>query len=384
MLEGKEYFEENIDNIIDDIIAIVKLDSPSKNKILVDKCFDKLDELFKVYLDITPKIFESETTGNHRLYEKKPMNNDSASVLLLGHIDTVWDENQLPIKRTDEVLSGPGVLDMKGGLIQALWALKYMNETDKLNDLCVSFFINSDEEIGSNTSKDIIQDISEEYDYVLVLEPPVVESGDLKTGRKGTAAYNIKFIGKKSHSGNDHAGGVNAIVEAAKQVSDLSALTDYKKGITINVGSISGGGKINIVPDAAEIGIDVRAERAEDLEYIDATIHNIEAYNKAVEIIVDGEINRPPMNNTKNDELFLVAKDIASELDLMLESKFVGGGSDGNFTSDMDIPTLDGLGVVGEGIHQEHEKIFIEEIPERASLLTGLIMSLTEEVRGVK
>ncbi|MFC3899666.1 M20 family metallopeptidase [Aliicoccus persicus] len=383
MLEGKEYFENNLNNIIDDLITIVRLDSPSKNKVLVDKCLNKLDELFEDYLGISPKIFESDTTGNHRLYEKNSSNGEGVSILLLGHVDTVWDEKQIPIKRTEKELSGPGVLDMKGGLIQALWVLKYLSESDGLKDTRISFFINSDEEIGSNTSKEIIQEISDEYDYVLVLEPPVVDSGDLKTGRKGTAAYNIRFVGKKSHSGNDHESGENAIVEAAKQVSDLSLLTDYDKGITINVGSISGGGKINIVPDEAEIGIDVRAERLEDLEYVDEAIQNIEAYNKAVEIIIEGEINRPPMNSTKNDELFLVAKDIADELELDLDSKFVGGGSDGNFTSDVGIPTLDGLGVFGEGIHQEHEKIFIYEVPERASLLAGLILSLTEKEKKV-
>src|SRR5699024_5751137 len=208
-------------------------------------------------------------------------------------------------------------------------------------------------------------------DYVLVTEPPVADTGALKTGRKGSSRYFVEIKGKKAHSGNNHQDGVNAIKEAARHIVDLENLTDYKIGTTINVGSIKGGGKLNVVPDYAKFGVNVRVKNEDEQLRIDQYIKNLKPLQEGIKIKVAGGINRPPMNkNKKIVKIFDIEQDVAEYLDLSeLKHVYVDGGSDGNFTAKLGIPIIDVLSAVGEGIHANNDHIIASEVPNRAALL---------------
>jgi len=370
-----KYMEDNQENIINDIRYIVERDSPSNDVDLVDLCADRIQKLFKRYFGYTASVIENDDYGNHLRFE---YGEGESTVLILSHFDTVWDEGDLTVKVEGDKLYGPGILDMKGGLVQAIWAIKAIKDLYLHTDNKIVFLCTSDEEIGSPSSKKIIEKEAVESDYVLVTEPPVADTGALKTGRKGSSRYFVEVQGRKAHSGNNHQDGINAIKEAARHIIDLENLTDYKIGTTINVGSIKGGGKLNVVPDFAKFGVNVRVKNEKEQLRIDQYMKNLQPYEEGIKLKVTGGINRPPMNkNEKTEELFEIAQDVAEDLDLgELKQAYVGGGSDGNFTASLGVPTLDGLGAVGEGIHAQNEHIIASEVPNRAALLCKLLTVL--------
>jgi glutamate carboxypeptidase len=370
-----KFMEDNQENIINDIRYIVERDSPSNDADLVDLCADRIQKLFTRYFGYSASVIQNEDYGNHLRFE---YGEGERTVLILSHFDTVWDEGDLSVKIEGDKLYGPGILDMKGGLVQAIWAIKAIKDLGLSTDNKIVFLCTSDEEIGSPSSKKIIEEAAVDSDYVLVTEPPVADTGALKTGRKGSSRYFVEIKGKKAHSGNNHQDGVNAIKEAARHIVDLENLTDYKIGTTINVGSIKGGGKLNVVPDYAKFGVNVRVKNEDEQLRIDQYIKNLKPLQEGIKIKVAGGINRPPMNkNKKTEKLFEIAQDVAEDLDLgELKQAYVGGGSDGNFTANLGIPTLDGLGAVGEGIHAKNEHIIASEVPNRAALLCKLLVVL--------
>ena len=370
-----KFMEDNQENIISDIRYIVERDSPSNDADLVDLCADRIQKLFTRYFGYSASVIQNEDYGNHLRFE---YGEGERTVLILSHFDTVWDEGDLSVKIEGDKLYGPGILDMKGGLVQAIWAIKAIKDLGLSTDNKIVFLCTSDEEIGSPSSKKIIEEAAVDSDYVLVTEPPVADTGALKTGRKGSSRYFVEIKGKKAHSGNNHRDGINAIKEAARHIVDLENLTDYKIGTTINVGSIKGGGKLNVVPDYAKFGVNVRVKNKEEQLRIDKYIKNLKPLEEGIKLKITGGINRPPMNkNEQTEKLFEIAQDVAEDLKLGdLEQAYVGGGSDGNFTASMGIPTLDGLGAVGEGIHAKNEHIIASEVPNRASLLCKLLVVL--------
>ncbi|HJF30335.1 MAG TPA: M20 family metallopeptidase [Sporosarcina psychrophila] len=370
-----DYMEENKQDIIKDIRYLVERDSPSNDVDLVDLCADRIQKLFVRYFGYSADVIKNSDYGDHLRFE---YGEGERTILILSHFDTVWDEGDLKLKIDGDKLYGPGILDMKGGLVQAIWSIKAIKDLSLEMHKKIVFLCTSDEEIGSPSSKSLIESEANNSDYVLVTEPPVAETGALKTGRKGSSRYFVEVKGKKAHSGNNHEDGINAIKEAARQIVYLESLTDYKIGTTINVGSIKGGGKLNVVPDFAKFGVNVRVSTKKEQKRIDQLIKNLSPYEYGIKLKVSGGINRPPMNKSEaTEELFEIAQDVAADLDLgELEQAYVGGGSDGNFTASLGIPTLDGLGAVGEGIHAKNEHILASEIPNRSALLCRLLTVL--------
>jgi glutamate carboxypeptidase len=275
-------------------------------------------------------------------------------------------------------MHGPGILDMKSGIALMLYAIDGLRtwHNDSL-PRPVTVLLVSDEEVGSDSSRPITESLARRSAAVLVLEPSFGTKGAVKTGRKGVGEYTLKVTGKAAHSGLDFEKGESAIVELAKQVTAISKLVDLKRGLTLNVGLISGGTRTNVIPAQASASLDVRVARMKDAAVIDRQLRALKPFNRKCKVEITGGVNRPPMERTKTvAALFKQAEEIAKELGWRLEEASVGGGSDGNFTASLGVPTLDGLGGVGEGAHATHESIVISELPRRAALLAALIESV--------
>lgn len=302
---------------------------------------------------------------------------EAPQVLIIGHLDTVWPVGtltRLPFRITDEgTAHGPGIFDMKSGIAVVMHALETIVTQGLSTKHPVTLLLTCDEEIGSKTSRHLIEDEARRAVAAFVLEPPI-PGGIVKTGRKGIGGFTLKVTGRAAHAGLDPAHGINAIVELAHQTLRLAALNDYERGITVNVGVASGGTTSNVVPAAASAKIDFRYWHNDDGAQVEETIRTLQPVLDGAKLELTGGINRPPMERSeKNLALYELAKGCAAEFDMELKEGTVGGGSDGNFTAALGVPTLDGLGVDGAGAHAEHEHILLADIPRRAALLTRLI-----------
>ena len=284
----------------------------------------------------------------------------------------------MPCRVADGRLWGPGVFDMKSGIafmLHAIEALRNWNE-DAL-PRPVTVLLVSDEEVGSDTSRVITENLAKKSAAVLVLEPSHGPKGAVKTARKGIGEYVLKVTGKAAHSGLDFEKGQSAILELAKQIIAISKLIDVKRGLTLNVGTVQGGTRVNVVPAEASAVLDVRVARKQDAAVIDRKLRALKPFNRKCKLEISGGMNRPPMERTPAvAALYKKAAEIARQSGWKLEEASVGGGSDGNFTAALGIPTLDGLGGVGEGAHATHESILISELPKRTALLAALIEAI--------
>ena len=264
------------------------------------------------------------------------------------------------------------MLDMKSGIALALHVMEALVKWGVTRP--VTLLLVSDEEVGSKTSRAITEELARRAAAVLVLEPAYGLHGAVKTARKGIADYTIKVTGEAAHSGLDFAQGQSAVLELAKQICEIQKLVDLKRGITLNVGKISGGTRVNVVPAEATALLDLRVATAKDGKRIERKLLGLKPFNRKCKVEVTGEFNRPPMERTAGVAgLYAQARGIAAALGLNLKEAAVGGGSDGNFTAALGIPTLDGLGAIGEGAHAEHESVVIAALPRRAALLAGMI-----------
>jgi glutamate carboxypeptidase len=295
-------------------------------------------------------------------------------VLLLGHLDTVWPLGTLktmPCCVSDGRLWGPGTLDMKAGVAMALTALEMLAETDLLGNEIV-LLLNSDEEVGSPVSRPITEKLAGECGAVYVLEP--AQGLACKTARKGTGNWRIDVKGVAAHAGVDFEKGANALLELARAVQTVSGWTDLRRGLTVSVGVAGGGTKLNVIPAEAWAEVDVRIARNSDGARIERKLASLKAVDKRCTLTVTGGINRPPMERGRGTvRLYQKARALAAELGFTLDEASTGGASDGNFTSALGIPTLDGLGAVGEGAHARHESIVIEPLAPRTALLAALL-----------
>lgn len=372
------YFTARRDQIVSTIRELVEIESPSDNKAAVDRVSDAVAGKFAA-LGGQVRIHRANDFGNH-LQVDLPGKSEGKPVLLLGHYDTVYPLGTLrsmPCQIAGDTLTGPGVLDMKTGIALMLHAIAALQDWHKGLPRPVTVLLVSDEEVGSDSSRQITESLAKKSAAVLVLEPSYGLEGAVKTARKGVGEYLVKVTGKASHAGLDFQKGVNAIVELAKQVERISSFTDLKKGLTVNVGIIAGGSRTNVVPAEATAQVDVRIARLKDAGGIDKKIRNIRPFNRKCKLEISGGINRPPMERTDGvAALYGTAVGIARDLGWKLGEAAVGGGSDGNFTAGLGIPTLDGLGGVGDGAHAIHEHILIPELPRRAALIAGLIAAL--------
>ena len=309
-----------------------------------------------------------------------PGKKKEGQILLLGHSDTVWPLgtlDEMPFREAEGRLWGPGVLDMKAGIAVAIFAARALRELDRPVRRRVVLLLNSDEEVGSHSSRALIEREARRSAAVLVLEPGTGLEGKLKTARKGVGGYTIRVRGKAAHAGVDFAAGANAVVELARQIETVAGFTRLERGITVNPGVIGGGSRVNVVPDEARAEIDIRVPRLKDAAALDRKFRRLRPYDKRCAIQVSGGLSRPPMERSAGGvKLFRAAQRLAAEIGLRLEESMSGGGSDGNFTAALGIPTLDGLGAVGEGAHARHESILVERLPDRAALLAGLLAAI--------
>lgn len=298
--------------------------------------------------------------------------------LIIGHYDTVWPlgtTSERPFDVDGNIVRGPGVFDMKGGLVQIVVALKALQDLGLKPDVTPVIFVNADEEIGSRTSTRYIRWLARRANRALVLEPSMGEAGDIKTERKGIGRFTFTVHGKAAHAGLDPESGASAILELSHIIQKLFALNDADKGITINVGTVDGGIQPNVIAPHSSAVVDVRVPTIADGERIEKLIHSIEPEVPGVRLRVEGGIGRPSMEATpRNQALWKQAKKIGAQLGLDLNQSRAGGGSDGNTTSQY-TATLDGLGPVGHGAHAKHEFLYVDRTLERAALLAMLILS---------
>jgi glutamate carboxypeptidase len=372
------YFEERRDQIVSAIRELVEIESPSDNKAAVDHLSETVAQKFAA-LGGQIRIHRATDFGDHLQVDLEGKSGGKP-MLLLGHYDTVYPLGTLasmPCRVVDNQLTGPGVLDMKSGIALMLHSLAALQEWGGSLPRPITILLVSDEEVGSDSSRAITESLAKKAAAVLVLEPSYGFEGAVKTARKGVGEYMVKVTGRASHAGLDFQKGVNAILELARQIEKVSSFTDLKKGLTVNVGIVSGGSRTNVVPAEATAQVDVRIARLKDAAVIDKKMRGLHAFNRKCKLEITGGINRPPMERTAGvAALYTKAVAIAGELGWKLGEAAVGGGSDGNFTAGLGIPTLDGLGGVGDGAHASHEHILIPELPRRAALVAGLIESV--------
>ncbi len=323
------------------------------------------------------KLHRQKKAGDHLQVEfagakgRKP-------ILLLGHYDTVYDIGTLatmPWRESKGLVYGPGAFDMKGGVVQMMYAIRALQAAGPLARP-ITVLLVSDEEEGSETSRAITEKLASRSEAVLVCEP-AGRGGALKTARKGVGNFTIRVSGVASHAGLDFEKGQNAILEMSHQIQAVAAMTNLERGITLNPGIIRGGTRTNVVPSDAEAEFDLRIASKVDGNLMMRKIRALEAVNKKCKLHVEGGINRPPLERSPAVvALFHQAQKVAKELGFSVSEIAVGGGSDGNFTAGMGIPTLDGLGAVGDGAHSPRESVVAAEMPRRAALLAGLVASI--------
>jgi glutamate carboxypeptidase len=370
------FFTERKDTITETIRQLVEIESPSDNKTAVDQLGALLAGRFEK-IGGHAKFHRVPNFGDHLQVDFSGARSGKA-VLLLGHIDTVFAMGTLstmPCRVADGRLWGPGALDMKSGIALILHAIEGLRtwHGDTM-PRPVTVLLVTDEEVGSESSRRITESLARKSEAVLVLEPSYGLKGAVKTARKGVGEYTIKVTGKAAHSGLDFDKGESAIVEMAKQITAISRLVNRKRGLTLNVGLVSGGTRTNVIPAQATASLDVRVTQMKDAKAIDRQLRALKPFNRKCKLEITGAVNRPPMERRAGVAmLYKKASEIAKELGWKLEEAAVGGGSDGNFTASLGIPTLDGLGGVGEGAHATHESIVISELPRRATLLAELI-----------
>jgi glutamate carboxypeptidase len=315
--------------------------------------------------------------GHLRCEFKLPGRKKQGRILALGHSDTVWPLGTLktmPFREKDGRLWGPGVLDMKSGLAFFVYAMRGLRELDIPVSRSVMLQINADEEIGSASSRRYTEEAARQSDFVLVVEPGTGLDGKLKTSRKGVGDYTVTVRGRAAHAGIDFSAGASAIVELARQIERIAGFTRLERGVTVNPGVVQGGTRTNVVAAEARAEIDVRIVKAGDAAWINRQFRRLKPFDKRCAIEVTGGLNRPPMERSRDMvALFREARRLARDLGVDLEESATGGGSDGNFTAALGVPTLDGLGGVGEGAHAENESILIDRIADRTALIAKIV-----------
>jgi len=354
---------------------LVLAESPSDDKAAVDAC-SELAAAHASALGGKIRLYKQKTFGDvlEARFGPRTRKGTADGALLLGHLDTVWPRGTLksmPCRVHDGRLLGPGVLDMKTGVAMALTAIEMLTEAELLAREIV-LLLNSDEEIGSPVSRPITERLATESGAVFVLEP--AQGLAYKTARKGTGNWRIAIKGVAAHAGVDFEKGASAIRELARVVETVSGWTDSSLGLTVSVGTAGGGTKTNVIPAEAWAEVDVRIARSADGPRVERKFAKLKAEDKRCSLAVTGGINRPPMERTRGTiKLYQRARALAAELGFDLGEAATGGASDGNFTSALGVPTLDGMGAVGDGAHASHESVLIEHLASRTALLAGML-----------
>ena len=373
------YAQSAQDQIAASLKQFVECESPSDDPAAVDRFVDlvadSLSGLGKV------RTFPGGRFGKHLQCELSlPGRHKDGQVLALGHSDTVWPAGTLvhmPFREGDGRLWGPGVLDMKAGIAFFVFAVKALRDLDTPVRRNVLLQLNSDEEVGSESSRPLTEEAAKHSIAVLVLEPGTGLEGKFKTARKGVGDYTVTVRGRASHAGVDFSAGASAIVELARQIEKIAGFTNPDRGITVNPGVIRGGTRTNVVAEFAQAEVDIRVQRLKDGPALDRKFRSLKPFDNRCRIEVEGGLNRPPMERSPGIvKLFRQAQKLGREIGVEIEESMTGGGSDGNFTAALGVPTLDGIGGVGEGAHAANESILVNRIADRTALLAKLLATL--------
>jgi glutamate carboxypeptidase len=361
--------------LIEHLRQLVLQESPSEDPASINAA-NALVEKWAVELGGRAKYHRQKGYGDVLELRFGPKRSAKKPILLLGHLDTVWPIGTLalmPWQESSGKISGPGTLDMKAGVVMALTAIEALT-TFKISRP-ITLLLNSDEEIGSPVSRPITERLALESSAVLVLEP--AQGLALKTARKGVGHYVVEVTGVGAHSGVDFQSGHSAILELARLIQTISGFTDLSRGLTVNCGVIAGGTRSNVIASQAHTEVDVRIAKASDAKLVERLFRSLKPTDPRCQIKITGGINRPPMERKPGTvALFKQARKLAAELGFPLEEAATGGGSDGNFTAALGIPTLDGLGAIGTGAHASHEHILIEHLISRTALLAALLAKI--------
>jgi len=354
------------------IEALVRLESPTTSKAAVDRCGDELNARLST-IGATVRRVNGGARGDHIVAD---FPGDERRVMVLGHFDTVWPVGQLvtmPLRQEDGRLHGPGIFDMKAGIGVAMLAMRALAAHTGVARPRVTMVLTTDEEMGSGTSRALLESIARECQAVLVLEPSL-PGGAAKTSRKGCGDYALVVHGIAAHAGVDPTRGASAIHELARQILAVEGLQDLERGITVNVGLISGGSRTNVVADRAEAAIDLRVKTMADAIVVDEKLRALRPSLPGTKLELTGSVSRPPLERTADvAALFELARQAARELGQDLGEGATGGGSDGNFTAAIGVPTLDGLGPRGDGAHALHEHIQLDDLHWRAALVATVL-----------
>lgn len=369
-----DFLHRHREQMLDDVKRFVERETPSTDKQRLDDFAEFLAEFIQTRTDgATTSIVESPDNGNHVL-ARWGDGLDGTPLLLLGHFDTVWPAGTLadmPFAVRDGKATGPGIFDMKCGLVQGIWAVRAVQEVTGLKRP-VLFLGNSDEEIGSPSSCTLIRREAPRAGAVVVLEPSV--DGATKTGRKGVGRFHISITGRASHAGLDPDSGISAIDELARLILHLHSCSDRETGTTVNVGTVRGGTRFNVVAAEAHADIDLRVATTAEAERMTTLIQALKPHRKEARIQVEGGMVWPPMERSERiGALFKRARQLAAELGLELGEATVGGASDGCTCAALGLPVLDGMGAVGDGAHAAHEHIDVASMPVRSALVARLI-----------
>lgn len=344
--------------------ALVSTESPSTDRDATARCGELLTDLARELIGAAPERIEVDGYTHLRWTFGTPR------ILLLGHLDTVWPLGTLarwPFAVDGDVATGPGTFDMKAGLVQGLHALTQLDDLDG-----IAILVTADEELGSPSSRGLIEETARGLDATFVLEASA--AGALKTGRKGVSSYRLSVHGRAAHAGLDPEKGANALLELAHQVPAIAALADPAAGTTVTPTVAAAGTAINVVPALATVDVDVRVASIAEQDRVDRDIRSLATVVPGTGLALAGGPNRPPLETRLADGLFTRARKLAAELGIGdIADVQVGGASDGNFTAGLGVPTLDGLGAVGDGAHAEGEHVVVSAMPERAALLAALI-----------
>lgn len=369
-----KYFAQKQDALLDWLRDLVEIESPSHDKAAVDRMGSRVAELIDLAggsVERAERTDVGDVVLGHWLGQSVEQR-----ILMLCHMDTVWPLGTLgerPIRIEGERLFGPGSFDMKAGIVIALVALQGLSALDRSPVGSVTMLCNGDEEIGSGGSRELIESLARDSDLVLCMEP-AIPGGAIKTARKGGGHYRLVAKGRAAHAGADHQKGLNAIEEMAHHILGLQQLTDYDLGTTVNVGTIQGGSRPNVVPEECSISVDIRITSLDEAGRMDKIIHDIQPHLPGAELEIVGGFGRPPMvRDALMVRTFEQVRRIAGRHGLTVTEGLSGGGSDGSFAAALGLPTVDGMGADGDGGHAVHEHVLIGSLPEKAALTAAML-----------
>jgi glutamate carboxypeptidase len=356
--------------------AFALAESPSLEKLAADRCCAIIAKEWRKCGARVERLAQKHRGDHLRITWQPQKQRPAGQLLVLGHYDTVYATGTLakmPFRVSAGKAYGPGTFDMKAGIVQALFALYALRQTQTPLRKRVVFLWTSDEEIGSESSRKLLEAEARRSDAVFVLEPSLGPRGLLKTARKGVGEAEIIVHGRASHAGLAPTEGVNAVHELARQIARLEQWNDLRRGISVNADMIEGGTRVNVIAERARAVIDLRALRIADMRRIEKRLRALRPLTRGARLEIRGGFNRPPMERKVSAALFSRAKSLAAQMGLSIGECVAGGGSDGNLTAALGVPTLDGLGALGDGAHSAHEYVLAKTMPERAALLAALL-----------